>query len=208
MRLYGSFVKEAARHLSGIILAGGRSSRFGKDKSQLELAGTRVLKRLLGVLGQFPFRQMAVVTAQGKAESWPDGIVTLLDDQEGLGPIGGITTALRHLSGGVLVTACDMPLLSAPLVEWLLDHYDPHADAVIPRHSGGIEPLFGIYEENFLPALEEAIRTGRYALHFLFEETRVRFIDVPAQFSAEHEFANINTPEDYERIVKLTERKT
>ncbi len=207
MQHYGSFVKEAANHLSGVILAGGKSSRFGKDKSQLELRGQRVLRHLLNVLGQFPFQRLAVITAQGKTESWPKGIVTLVDDQEGLGPIGGITTALRHLSGGILVTACDMPLLSVPLVEWLLGYYDPQADAVIPRHSGGIEPLFGIYEKNFLPVLEEAIRSGRYALHFLFEEAKVRFVDVPGKFSAAREFANINTPEDYEWIVKLIEKK-
>lgn len=201
-------MKEAATHLSGIILAGGKSSRFGKDKSRLELAGRRVVEKLLEVLGQFPFQRLAVVTARGKAESWPEGIEILPDDQEGLGPIGGITTALRHLPGGVLVAACDMPLISAPLVEWLLDQYDPQADAVIPRHPGGIEPLFSIYEKNFLPALEQAIRTGRYALHFLFAAAKVRFIDVPEKFSAAREFANINTPEDYERIVKLTKRKT
>ena len=200
-------MKEAATRLSGIILAGGKSSRFGKDKSRLELAGRRVLENLLEVLGQFPFQRLAVVTARGKAESWPEGIEILPDDQEGLGPIGGITTALRHLPGGVLVAACDMPLISAPLVEWLLDQYDPQADAVIPRHPGGIEPLFSIYEKNFLPALEQAIRTGRYALHFLFAAAKVRFVDVPEKFSAAREFANINTPEDYERIVKLTERK-
>ncbi|MBI3058195.1 MAG: NTP transferase domain-containing protein [Deltaproteobacteria bacterium] len=65
-------MKEAATHLSGIILAGGKSSRFGKDKSRLELAGRRVPEKLLEVLGQFPFQRLAVVTARGKAESWPE----------------------------------------------------------------------------------------------------------------------------------------
>ena len=207
MQHYGSFVKEAASHLSAVILAGGKSSRFGQDKSRMELAGRGVLGYLVDILSQFPFQRLAVITAQGKTESRPKGIVTLADDQEGLGPIGGITTALRHLSGGILVTACDMPLVSVPLVQWLLGHYDSQADAVIPRHSGGIEPLFGIYEKKFLPLLEEAIRSSRYALHFLFEEAKVRFVDVPAQFSVQREFANINTPEDYERIVKLIKKK-
>ena len=200
-------MKEAAIHLSGVILAGGESSRFGEDKSQMRLAGKSVLERLLEILGQFPFRELAVISAQGKTKSWPEGIVTLVDDHEGLGPIGGITTALRHLSSGILVAACDMPFVSVPLVEWLLGHYDPQADAVIPRHPGGIEPLFGIYEKKFLPGLEEAVRSGQYALHFLFEKAKVRFVDVPAQFSAEREFANINTPADYKQVLKLMEKK-
>lgn len=200
-------MKQAAIPLSGAILAGGRSSRYGKDKSLLEIAGKRVLKHIFDVLGQFPFRDLAVITAPGKTAGWPERIVTLFDDHKELGPIGGITTALRHLSGGVLVTACDMPFISAPLVEWLLGHYDPQADAIIPRHSGGIEPLFGIYGKSFLPALEEAIRTGRYALHFLFDDARVHFVEVPARFSVERDFANINTLEDYEQVLKLTEKK-
>ena len=198
-------MNQSANKLSGVILAGGKSSRFGRDKSRMELAGKRVLERLAEILRQFPFQHLAVVSAPGKVASWPDGLVAVADDQEGLGPIGGITTALRRLPGGILVTACDMPFISAPMIEWLLGHYDPEAGAVIPRHAGGIEPLFGIYGKSLLPELEEAIRFGRYALHFVLEEARVRFVEVPEQFSVERDFANINTPEDYERVVKLLE---
>lgn len=198
-------MKEAASHLSGVILAGGKSSRYGQDKSQIELFGKRLLGRLFEVLGEFPFQRLVVITAPGKPVDCPAGIAALVDDQEGLGPIGGIATALRHLPGGVLVAACDMPFVSVSLVAWLLSHYDPHADAIIPRHTGGIEPLFGIYEKSFLQALEEAIGTGSYALHLLFPKRDVRFIEVPEKFSLEREFANINTPEDYERIIKLSE---
>ncbi len=200
-------MNQPANQLSGVILAGGKSSRFGKDKSQMELAGKRVLERLAGILRQFPFQQLAVIAAPGKVASWPDGLLTVADDQEGLGPIGGITTALRRLPGGILVTACDMPFVSAAMVEWLLSHYDPEADAVIPRHAGGIEPLFGIYGKNLLPELEEAIRGGRYALHFVLEEARVRFVEVPERFSAARDFANINTPDDYERVMKMLEER-
>lgn len=196
-------MNKAADELSGVILVGGKSSRFGSDKSRMELAGKKVLERLLHVLGDFPFQSLAVITAQGRERSRPAGAIMLEDDQEGLGPIGGITTALRRLPGGILVTACDMPFISNAMVEWLAGNREPRMDAVIPRHARGIEPLFGIYEKKFLPALEEAIRNGRYALHFLLEEAAVRFVDMPAQFSAEREFANINTPADYERIEKL-----
>jgi len=199
----GSSAKQAAAHLSGVILAGGKGSRFGRDKSRMELAGKRVLGHLGEVLRRFPFERLALITASGKGEGAPEDFVTLTDDQEGLGPIGGITTALRRLPGGILVTACDMPLVSVPVIEWLLSEYDPRAGAIIPRHSAGIEPLVGIYGKGLLPRLEEAIRSGRYALHFVLEDSQVRFVKVPERFSAEREFANINTREDYERVLKL-----
>jgi len=195
-------VARSAAQLSGVILAGGKSSRFGADKSQMEFSGRRVVDRLLEVLRQFPFQSLAIILGRISPLSWPREILLLPDDQEGLGPIGGITTALKHLPGGILVVACDMPLISAPLVAWLLSRYDPRADAVIPRHSQGIEPLFGIYEKGFLPALQEAIRRGQYGLRFLAEEAKVSLVDVPENFSVEREFVNINTPEDYERALR------
>ncbi len=86
--------------------------------------------------------------------------VAVQDDQEDLGPMGGIVTVLRHLPGEILVTDCDMALVSGALIEWLLGYYDAHVDTVIPRHQGGIEPLFGIYEKSFLSPLEEANTRG------------------------------------------------
>jgi molybdopterin-guanine dinucleotide biosynthesis protein A len=172
----------------------------------MEFSGQRVLDSLMKILQEFPFRKLAVVSAQGQERDWPEPIVSFRDDQDGLGPMGGIVTALRHLPGGILVTACDMPLVSGALIEWILGYYDGYADAVIPRHQGGIEPLLGIYEKSFLPALEEAIQAGRYALHFILEEANVRFVDVPEPFPAE--FANVNTPQDYRRIQEVMAKKT
>ncbi len=199
-------MKESASHLSAVVLAGGKSSRFGRDKAEMEFSGQRVLDGLMEILREFPFQKLAVVSAQGQERDWPEPILALQDDQEGLGPMGGIVTALRHLPGGILVTACDMPLVSGALIEWLLGHYDAHVEAVIPRHQGGIEPLLGIYEKSFLPLLEEAIQAGRYALHFILEEANVRFVNVPEPFQAE--FANVNTPGDYKRIQEVTAKKT
>ncbi len=199
-------MKDPADHLSAVVLAGGKSSRFGRDKAEMEFSGHRVLVGLMQTLRNFHFQKIAVVCAQGQEGDWPESIMILKDDWEGLGPIGGIATSLRHLPGGVLVTACDMPLVARELIQWLLDNYDAHADAVIARHQGGIEPLLGIYEQSFLPAMEEAIMAGRYALHFLLEEANVRFVDVPDRFR--DEFANVNTPEDYIELQKTMAKKT
>jgi len=189
-------VQESASQLSAVVLAGGKSSRFGRDKAEMEFSGQRVLDGLIVTLREFPFQKLAVVSAQGQEREWPEPIVSLRDDQEGLGPV----------PGGILVTACDMPLVSGALIEWLLGYYDAHADAVIPRHQGGIEPLFGIYEKSFLPAIEESIQAGRYTLHFIIEEANVRFVDVPEPFSAR--FANVNTAQDYKRIQEEMTKKT
>ncbi|HEX9446228.1 MAG TPA: molybdenum cofactor guanylyltransferase [Candidatus Binatia bacterium] len=199
-------MRETAKRLSAVILAGGKSSRFGRDKSGLELGGERVVERLAWTLAEFPFERFALVAAPGKTGGWPGGLAALADDQEGLGPIGGIATALRHLPGGILVTACDMPFISGELIEWLLGRDDAEAAAVVPRHAGGIEPLFAIYNKSLLPALEAAIGAGRYAIRSVLQGPAVRFAALPERFDAAREFANVNTPEDHARILEMRER--
>ena len=203
MKHYGSSVKEAASRLSAVVLAGGKSTRFGRDKSDMELGGSRVLDSLVGKLCSYPFQRLVLVRAQGQKGRLRDPVDFLVDDHEGLGPLGGILTALNHLPGDVFVTACDMPLISQSLIQWLLSQYKGGSEGVIPHHPGGMEPLLGIYTKSLVPKMEEAVRFGRLALRALLEEVPVRFVEVPARFVIEREFANVNTREDYEKIAAL-----
>jgi molybdenum cofactor guanylyltransferase len=196
-------VNPKAANLSAIILAGGKSTRFGRDKTRMEIGGTRVVARLAEVVANFPFRSFAVVTAKDSGGQWPAGFQIITDDREGLGPIGAIATALRRLPSGVFAIACDMPFASVAMVEWFLQHYDGEADAIVPRHARGIEPLFAIYQKSLLPRLDEAIDAGHLSLHAALHGGGIRFVDVPDRFSVAREFANINTREEYERAQKL-----
>ena len=198
---------KTARSLNGIILAGGKGSRFGRDKTALEIGGKRIWQRLVIVLRHFPFQKIMLVTDGSKEFSLPEGVEILRDDQDGLGPIGGIVTALRRLPNGVLVVGCDMPLVSVDLVAWLLAENNSQAHATIPRSVNGVEPLLGIYLKSFLPVMEKAIHEGGYALHRVLAQGRVRYVDVPAPFERRHELANINTPGDYEWIEKLRRQR-
>jgi molybdopterin-guanine dinucleotide biosynthesis protein A len=166
----------------------------------MEFGGKKVLDRLLEILGRFPFQELAVVAHAGQSLDIPPGVKRLSDEQEGLGPIGGVATALRRLPGALLVTACDMPLVSVDVVDWLLGEFDGRADAVVPRRGGAMEPLLAIYAKSLLPELDEAITRRRYALHSLLESCKVKFVDVPDRYC--EDFANINTPEDYKRLLK------
>ncbi len=197
------FRREVASRLSAVVLAGGKSTRFGQDKADMELAGRRVVDALVDKLRPFPFQRLALVRARGQGGPLPDEVDSLVDDRDGLGPLGGILTALMHLPGDVLVTACDMPLVTEALIEWLLNQYDSTSDAVIPCHPGGMEPLLGIYAKRLVPRMKDAVHSGRLALHSLLGQGPVRFVQVPPQFVIEREFANINTLKDYQRIVAM-----
>jgi molybdopterin-guanine dinucleotide biosynthesis protein A len=198
---------EAARTLYGVILAGGKSTRFGQDKTQMEVAGRWVLPNLLSVLKHFPFQGVAVVTDSSTRHRLPTDVDILEDDWNAIGPIGGVATALRHSPNGILALACDMPLVSVALTEWLLSEYDPEVHAVIPRSRDGLEPLPGIYLKSFLPVLERAIADRRHALHQALQTDRVRCLEVPARFERRHELANINTAQEHGSIEALLRKR-
>ena len=195
----------AAKRLSAVILTGGRSPLFGADAVGAEFARERLIERLAWTLAEFPFDRFALVAPPGKAGVEPDGVAILADDEQGVGPIAGIVTALRRLPDGIFVAASNMPFVSAEIVEWLLGHDAPEAAAVIPRHRGGIEPFFAIYNKSALAHVERAL-ADRDSLAGELEKAAVRYVEVPERFSTLYDFTRVHTPQEYERALEVLEK--
>lgn len=196
----------AAKRLSAVILTGGPSPLFGPDATRAEFARERLIERLAWTLAEFPFERFALVAPPGKAGVEPDGVAVLADDDQGVGPVAGIVTALRRLPGGIFVVAGNMPFVSAEMVEWLLANDDPEAGGIIPRHRGGIEPFFAIYNKRVLPHVERAL-ADRDSLAGELEKSKVRYVELPEQFSASYDFTRVHTPQEYERALEALEKK-
>src|SRR5689334_11731255 len=145
------------------VLAGGKSSRMGRDKAWLPAPGATeaLLERLLRLGAVL---QLNAVVAGGRA---PAGVVALADDPPGIGPLGGLCALLAHAERGpVIALACDMPYVDAPLLARLARA--PSAAAVLaPRDpaSGKWQPLFARYDaERALPVVRAAIARGEHSL--------------------------------------------
>ncbi len=121
----------------------------------------------------------------------------------GVGPIGGLYTALEVASAErVLVIACDLPFLEAPLLERLVELTDS-AEAAWVRTSGGVEPLVACYCRNVRERVRRAIDAGRLKLADLSSVIDVAELGGPelARFgNPARLLMNVNTPDDYERI--------
>ncbi len=128
----------------GVVLCGGRSSRMGRPKAWLSVGGETMLYRVVRVVGAV-VDPVVVVAAPGQdVPPLPAGVEVVRDEQEGLGPLGGLAAGLAALAGRVEVvylSGCDVPLLRegfvrqvlAPLApggEWL--HQNPPPVAVAP----------------------------------------------------------------------------
>jgi molybdopterin-guanine dinucleotide biosynthesis protein A len=180
----------------GVVLAGGRSRRMGRDKAAIAVHDTTLLAAAVGVLRTV--LDGVCVVGRTSQPQWADPSVVFRPDiRPGLGPIGGIETALVAAAPrACLVIGCDMPALTGRSIEELLRGRDAGADCTLTRHpvSGEPEPLLAIYEQSCLPVVRRMIDAADCALRHLPAWCRVAWFDLPAERVGE--LLNVNRPED------------
>ena len=181
------------------ILAGGRSSRMGTDKAALELGGMTLLERTARLA--LAVTPAVLVVGRARPGGWRLPEVPFIADAEpGLGPLGGLASALGHTQTSVLALACDLPLLTEEAIRWRVElskqSIAEHGRVTV---SGGQwEPLFSVYHAECLPLLEARLAAGRRSLHGLIEAGE--FVLDPAPDWVEAQLANANTPDDWARL--------
>ena len=185
--------------VTGVLLAGGKSTRMGCDKASIEVSGQTVFSRSLDFLQQLFSRVIIAGNRPGLA--LPE-IPAVPDIYPG-SALGGLYTGLKSAeTDWIFVTPCDMPYPDSDIVD-LLFRLHEGADAVVPQTPGGYEPVFAFYHKRCLPIFEDALIRGRKSIFALYPQLNVRFLewqDMPAGW--EKSMLNINTPEDLERIKK------
>ena len=184
--------------ISGVILAGGKSSRMGTDKGLLKLGQYSVIERIAGVLRTMVDEIVIITNRPGRYAKYGDKIIN--DYIHWLGPLGGIHAGLVHATHPwVLVTACDMPFISAPVAR-LMMHCAANCDVVVPRHRGYAEPLYALYNKSCLEVIEQHLYQGQGKITLLYDKLRVRYVEDAemslAEPHLEQAFANLNTPKD------------
>ena len=149
-----------------VILAGGRSSRMGRDKAELPLGGETFLARLIREYTPgFP-----VYVSVGEAGRFPcDGAKELVDRHPGMGPLAGLEAAFVGTDAdAVFLTATDLPFGTLELAQRLLDMLGDADACVIRRSDGNMEPAFGVYRRSCLPAVQRLLAENRRAFRGLF----------------------------------------
>ena len=158
--------------ITGIILAGGKSSRFGSNKALAKFNGKPLIERATGVLGRI-FKNLIIITNSPLEYSYLK-IPLYQDIVKGLGPVGGIYTGLDALDDGwAFFCACDMPFINEGLVRYLAGVRDGF-DAVVPKVDWKIEPLHALYSKNCLPAIKELINKKEYQTIKAFNNIKLR----------------------------------
>jgi len=185
-------------------LAGGQSSRMGRDKALLMFEGITLLQRALRTCAQIS----PDVWIVGQASKYGEFGPTVEDIHSDCGPIAGIHAALTKSGSKFnVVLAVDMPDISSALLKFLIGEAKAD-DAVVtvPEADTRLQPLCAVYRQEFLPVAENAIASGIYKITPLFQQVKTRVIHrkelETAGFSSDM-FRNWNTPSDLERDSKI-----
>jgi molybdopterin-guanine dinucleotide biosynthesis protein A len=189
---------------SAAILAGGRAARFGgRDKSHLRLGGHSILEHQIAELVKLTDDVMLIVAARPEAAVVPPPLRVVVDRVPDCGPLGGLDAALaaaRH--DALVVVACDMPFVTAGLLERLLT-LTAEADAVVPRTERGYHPLCAAYTRACQPAIAAHLEARRLRMIDFLENVRVRVVsgaELDALGDRHRLLANVNTPAEYDAI--------
>jgi len=161
-----------------VILAGGKAKRMGRDKSRIQLGSHTLLGHVRVALQSVGFNPKVVDN----------------DWQPGLGPLGGIATALQSAKHSrVLFVGCDMPFLSVDLINHFLEAAAGGQGAMFTQHERGVGFPFLLLRDD-LPLVEKQIAAGELSLQRLARRLKARTWQAPA--AREPELFNINTPAD------------
>ena len=186
--------------IGGFILAGGRSLRMGRAKGLLAFAGKPLVVHLARLI-EFATEPPVIIGPPGAYGGL--GYRVAADDRRNLGPLGGISTALRiSACGWNLIVGCDLPFLTREWIEFLIARaIASPADAVIPVNERGFEPLCAMYRKHAQPAIAEALERGVRKITDGLEGLTLATI-APAESKAFDPrgrlFKNVNTPSDYD----------
>jgi molybdopterin-guanine dinucleotide biosynthesis protein A len=186
--------------IGGFILAGGESSRMGRDKALLELDGAPLIVRVARLLGSVAGRPVIIGAPERLSQL---GFDVVADDFPAAGPLGGIATALRaSRAQWNLIVACDLPYLTKTWLEYLVARGQSSAgDAVLPMNERGAEPLCAMYQTRCEPVIRAALERGTRKVTDGLAGLRVDNIE-PAEWKAFDSegflFKNMNSPADYE----------
>lgn len=178
--------------IAGFVLAGGRSSRMGRDKALLMLGGETLVERCLRRLGEV----VAEVAIAGGSEELSRFGRVIPDMHPGRGPLGGIVSALEQSSfAWNLFLPVDAPFVPASCLKTLISAAARSSSVcVMARVEGEAQPLCGIYSSRALGVLQRELAAGRWKVIAAIEAAGpvevVDFVDTKW-------FANLNTPEEF-----------
>jgi len=184
--------------LSGVVIAGGKSSRMGEDKALLPFGS-------YSTLSEFQYRKLESffdkVYISTKSSKFPFNANLIFDKYTSANPLNAIISALEHTKGDIFLLSVDIPFISIDTIKKLIQKYNecPDYQVYVAKSNNGIEPTVAIYRQSILQDAkliykEENFKLRSFIKSFKYLEIEISNID---------EFLNINTKKEYKKGLKI-----
>jgi molybdenum cofactor guanylyltransferase len=193
---------------SAALLAGGRSSRMGRDKAFLEIDGIPLWQRQVQLLRKLNPAEI-FIAGPAQPEWIRNGLEVVADAARDSGPLGGLVAVLRRCRNPqLLVLAVDLPNMTSEFLRRLLAMC-PENSGIVPKRECAtqekrFEPLTAIYPATALALAENCLSAGEYSLQrFTDRATSMGLMATKQILEAEESlFFNLNTPADFAGLEK------
>lgn len=193
--------------VTGVILAGGQSSRMGSNKALLPYRGGRFIESIYQTLTSLFDDVLLVTNTPDQYGFLPCRMVA--DRYRDMGALAGLHAGLYHSrTSSIFAVACDMPYLNETLIRTLVARRG-QSDVVIAESPHGLEPLHAVYSKSCLLPMEQSLGSGKRRIVSFFPGVRVHTVawehvaNIDSDFSS---FSNINTPTEYFELRKNENR--
>ncbi len=184
------------KHITGIILAGGKSSRMGTDKGFLKLNGKFFVEHSIAAISPLVSR-IIIVSNNSAYDSFKlERVNDIIQDS---GPLAGIYSGLNHSKTDYnLVLSCDIPLIKTSILEMLINAQDGDSDIVQIVSQGKQMPLIALYKKHCEPTFFKLLQNDERRLHIALNQCKVKNIELNSEYDVFTK--NINTPEELNEI--------
>ena len=201
-------------NITGFILAGGKSTRMGKNKSLLKIGEHTIIERVVNLMKGL-FKEVIIITNQEDEYEFL-GLPMFEDIYNDIGPLAGIHSALLNTATERnFIISCDIPLMTADVIKYLIK-YPTKKPITIARADNFIQQLIGVYAKNLVPTIENIIerssalkdernpeqnKRGCSVLE-LVKSVDSEIIDIEKEYPlyVPGTFYNMNRPEEYNFI--------
>lgn len=188
---------------TAIILAGGLSTRMGRDKANVLLGEKTLLQHVIATM-QASFPQLILSVREPRPAI---NLIQVCDVSDDSGPLAGVIAALEKTqTPWVFIVACDMPFVQPEIIERLA-HYRGDYQAVVAVVQGYAQPMAAFYTRDILPILREHLASGgKNSLRAVFEKLHIRYVDeteLRLTDTTLRSFFDLDTAQDLEQAREL-----
>lgn len=190
--------------ITGVVLAGGKSLRMGVNKSFLKFRDSTIIEHILKLMKDI-FEEVIIISNTPE-EFALFKLPIYKDIYLQKGPLAGIHSGLIHAKNNkIFVLSCDIPLMSKEMIKYIID-YQSNKPVKICRAAGYLQPLVGVYSNTIIDAAEKILSENEAhdkSLHKFLKEVDTEIISPEGlDFYKDEIFFNVNSPEDYNSLIK------